>query len=81
LFSFGAYTLLRCGVIGVMRWLLSLLGAAGLAAWYLRIERARVLATLWIALTVAWAAGAGFGQARLWTEMPRPDGRQTHGDS
>ena len=69
LFSFGAYTLLRCGVIGVMRYeLLSLLGAAGLAAWYLRIERARVLATLWIALTVAWAAGTGFGQARLWTE-------------
>jgi len=69
LFSFGAYTLLRCGVIGVMRYeLLSLLGAAGLAAWYLRIERARVLATLWIALTVAWAAGTGLGHARLWAE-------------
>ena len=69
LFSFGAYTLLRCGVIGVMRYeLLSLLGAAGLAAWYLSIERVRAIAAVWIALTAAWAAGTSLGQARLWTE-------------
>jgi hypothetical protein len=69
LFSFGAYTLLRCGVIGVMRYeLLSILGATGLAAWYLRVERTRLLATLWIALTIAWAAVSGVGHARLWTE-------------
>jgi hypothetical protein len=69
LFSFGAYTLLRCGVIGVMRYeLLSILGATGLAAWYLRVERTRALATVWIALTVAWAAVSGVGHARLWTE-------------
>jgi len=69
LFSFGAYTLLRCGVIGIMRYeLLSLIGATGLAAWYLRIERVRVIATLWIALTVSWALGTSLGHARLWAE-------------
>ncbi len=69
LFSFGAYTLLRCGVIGVMRYeLLSVLGATGLAAWYLRIERARTIATLWIALVVTSAAGTGLGHVRLLAE-------------
>ena len=68
-FSFAAYTLLRCGVIGVMRYeLLSLLGATGLAAWYLRVERARAVATVWIALTIAWATAGGIGHARLWAE-------------
>ena len=69
LFSFGAYTLLRCGVIGIMRYeLLSLVAATGLAAWYLRIERVRTIAALWIALTVAWALGTGVGHVRLWAE-------------
>jgi hypothetical protein len=69
LFSFGAYTLLRCGVIGIMRYeLLSLIGATGLAAWYLRIERVRMIATLWVALTIAWALGTSAGHARLWAE-------------
>ena len=69
LFSFGAYTLLRCGVIANMRYeLLSVLGATGLAAWYLRIERTRAIATVWIALMVAWAAGTTFGHGRLWAE-------------
>ena len=69
MFSFGAYTLLRCGVIGIMRYeLLSLMGATGLAAWYLHVERTRVVAALWIALTIAWAAVSGVGHARLWAE-------------
>jgi len=74
LLSFGAYTLLRCGVIGVMRYeLLSLLGATGLATWYLRTERVRAIATLWVALTIAWTAVASVGHTRLWAEyLTRP---------
>src|SRR6185436_18152554 len=54
LFSFSAYTLLRCGVIGVMRYeLLSVLGATGLAAWYLRVEHVRLIAAVWMALMLA----------------------------
>lgn len=69
LFSFGANTTLRCGVIGVMRYdLLLLIGATGLAAWYLRIERFRPLAALWVLLVVVWAAGTGAAHVRLWTE-------------
>jgi hypothetical protein len=68
-FSFGAYTLLRCGVIGVMRYeLLSVLGAAGLAAWYLRVEHVRLIAAVWMALMLAWFAGTTAGHVRLWAE-------------
>jgi hypothetical protein len=69
LFSFGAYTMLRCGVIGVMRYeLLSLIAATGLAAWYLRVERVRPLLALWLVLIAVWAAGTGVAHVRLWTE-------------
>jgi hypothetical protein len=69
LFSFGAYTLLRCGVIGIMRYeLLSVIGATGLAAWYLRVERVRALATVWIVLMIAWATSTFTAHARLWAE-------------
>ncbi|HTH01025.1 MAG TPA: hypothetical protein VL882_12225 [Vicinamibacterales bacterium] len=68
-FSFSAYTMLRCGVIGTMRYeLLSVIGATGLAAWYLRIERARAMAILWSALMLAWVAGTTAGHVRLWAE-------------
>src|SRR3954454_15117631 len=40
LFSIAAYSTLRCGVLSAMRYeLLSVIGATGLAAWYLRTER------------------------------------------
>ena len=69
LFSFGAYTLLRCGVIAVMRYeLLSVIGAAGVAAWYLRIERVRPMAAVWIALMIFWAGASTAGHLRLWAE-------------
>jgi len=69
LFSFGAYTLLRCGVIGVMRYeLLSVIGATGVAAWFLRIERVRAIAVIWIVLMFGWVAGSTAGHVRLWAE-------------
>jgi hypothetical protein len=68
-FSFGAYTLLRCGVIGVMRYeLLSVIAATGLAAWYLRVERIRTLASVWMVLMLGWTATTTSGQVRLWAE-------------
>jgi hypothetical protein len=69
LFSFGANTLLRCGVIGVMRYdLLSIIGATGLAAWYLRIERIRPMLVLWLVLLAAWAGITGVPHVKLWAE-------------
>ncbi|HEU4938728.1 MAG TPA: hypothetical protein VFT39_19905 [Vicinamibacterales bacterium] len=69
LFSFAAYTMLRCGAIGTMRYeLLSVIGATGLAAWYLRIERVRAPAILWTVLMLAWVAGTSAGHVRLWAE-------------
>ena len=69
LFSFAAFTMLRCGVIGTMRYeLLSVIGATGLAAWYLRIERVRSVAIVWSALMLAWVAGTSAGHVRLWAE-------------
>jgi hypothetical protein len=69
LFSFGAYTLLRCGVIGVMRYeLLSIIGATGLAAWFLRVERVRVIAAVWFALMIVWVGTTTAGHVRLWAE-------------
>jgi hypothetical protein len=76
LFSFGANTILRCGVVGVMRYdLLSIIGATGVAAWYLRIERLRPLLVLWIVLVAAWAGSTGVAHAKLWAEYvshPQP---------
>ena len=69
LFSFAAYTMLRCGVIATLRYeLLSVLGAAGLAAWYLRIERVRAIAGVWITLMLVWVASTTAGHVRLWAE-------------
>ena len=49
-FSLMGYLIGRCGVIDfyTMRYeLLSVVGAVGLAGWYLRTERSRVLAAVW----------------------------------
>ena len=62
LFSFSANAMLRCGVIGVMRYdLLSIIGAIGLAAWFLRAETSRALAAVWIGLVFVWTLGARRG--------------------
>lgn len=71
-FSFGAFTLLRCGVLGVMRYdLLSVVGAAGLAAWYLRVEHVRAVAAVWLVLMLTWVAATGAAHERLWAEYVR----------
>jgi hypothetical protein len=73
-FSFAAYTMLRCGVIGIMRYeLLSVIGASGLAAWYLRAEHVRATAIMWTLLMFAWVATTTAGHVRLWAEyMTQP---------
>lgn len=50
LFSLAGYLVGRCGAIDfyTMRYeLLSVLGAVGLAGWYLRVERSRAVLTVW----------------------------------
>lgn len=55
-FSLLGYLVGRCGVIDfyTMRYeLLSIPGAAGLAGWYLRVERSRALLRVWLASSAA----------------------------
>ena len=69
--SAGMYALGRCGVIviGTMRYdLLSVLGAVGVAAWYLAVERRPVFRRGWIVAVAAWALVAGLAHGRLWAE-------------
>jgi hypothetical protein len=54
--SLGGYLIGRCGVVDfyTMRYeLLSVLGAVGLAGWYLSVERSRPLLGLWMAACIA----------------------------
>ncbi len=69
--SAGMYALGRCGVvaIGTIRYdLLSLLGAVGLGAWFLAVERRAALRRAWVGAIVAWAVLAGVAHGRLWAE-------------
>jgi hypothetical protein len=67
--SAAVYAISRCGAAGPMRYdMLSILGAIGLGAWYLCIERSRVLRTVWIALVAVWISASVVGHARLWSE-------------
>ena len=72
LFSFSANAILRCGVIGIMRYdLLSIIGATGIAAWFLRAETSRTLAAIWIGLVTVWALSTGVAHGRLLAEYLR----------
>lgn len=68
------YILGRCGQLDLMRYeLLSLVGAAGLGAWFLRTARARAVALGWTAAVCAFAAIAAVSHARLLAEyVSRP---------
>jgi hypothetical protein len=69
--SVAGYLVGRCGVIDfyTMRYeLLSPLGAAGLAAAYLRVERSRVVGTVWMACASAVFALSILAHARLLAE-------------
>lgn len=72
--SVGGYVIGRCGAIDFYytRYeLLSLLGACGLAAWFLATEPARTLRAAWLALLVLWLAFTGLPHMRLWNEYLR----------
>jgi hypothetical protein len=67
-FSIAGYVAGRCGVIdfATMRYeLLSVLGAAALAAWYLRVERSRLRLGVWAIACSAIFAMALVTHARL----------------
>lgn len=70
--SIAAYSAVRCGVLSAMRYeLLSILGAVGLAAWYLRTERVRAVRVAWTLLLIAWALPAAVAHGRIWSEYLR----------
>ena len=68
LLSCAGYVVGRCGEIGfmLMRYeLLSVLGAVGLGAWFLRVEPARWTRRVWIALVGATVAMSAVSHVRI----------------
>jgi hypothetical protein len=66
--SVSCYVVFRCGVIVPIKMrydMLSLLGAVGLAAWYLGGERSRWLKGAFVALVLAWGAVAARPHVQL----------------
>ncbi|CAN5713331.1 hypothetical protein BH18ACI5_BH18ACI5_27570 [soil metagenome] len=82
-FSVGGYVIGRCGAIDFyfMRYeLLSILGVAGLAAWFLRVEHSRAVRRSWTALVAIWFVLIALPQVKLYDEYlrhPPEDVRQT----
>jgi hypothetical protein len=69
LFSSLGYVMARCGQLTLMRYeLLSLLGAAGLGAWFLRAASSRTAVRLWVAITCGFVLIAAVSHARLLTQ-------------
>lgn len=69
--SVTGYVAARCGVVAFskMRYdMLSVLGAVGLAAWYLRGEHSKALRAAWVLLLLSWAAVGAAAHGRLWAE-------------
>ena len=70
-FSLVGYLVGRCGLIDfhTMRYeLLSVLGAVGLAGWYLRVERSRAIGSVWALSCAAIFAISIAGHGRLLAE-------------
>lgn len=70
-FSAAGYALGRCAVILIqtMRYdLLSVIGAIGLGAWFLVVERRRWVRRAWVGVVLAWALVAVAAHGRLWSE-------------
>jgi hypothetical protein len=66
LLSSVGYVVGRCGQLTLMRYeLLSLLGAAGLGAWFLRATPWRAAARAWIAIACAFVASSAVSHGRL----------------
>ena len=67
--SAGVFALGRCGTVSNVRYdLLSLLGATGLAAWYLAVERHLVFRRAAITVILAWSALSAVAHGRIWSE-------------
>ena len=74
LFSITGYVVGRCGAIDFyyMRYeLLSLLGAAGLAGWFLAADPQRPVRRAWLALVFAWFTIVAIPHVQLWNEYLR----------
>lgn len=68
-FSSVGYVMARCGQLTLMRYeLLSLLGAAGLGAWFLRTASSRTAVRVWVAITCGFVSIAAVSHARLLTQ-------------
>lgn len=70
-FSIGGYVAGRCGEVGfgTFRYdLLSIAGAAGIAAWFLRAEPAKPLLRAWAILFAGWLALVAVPHGRLLLE-------------
>jgi hypothetical protein len=80
--SVSCYVVFRCGVIVPIKMrydMLSLLGAVGLAAWYLAVERSRWLRGTFVVLVLAWCAVAARPHAELlaqYLSAPPPGGKR-----
>jgi hypothetical protein len=48
--------------------LLSIIGATGIAAWYIRNERHRSLVALWLELIAAWPGSTSVPHVKMWGE-------------
>jgi hypothetical protein len=67
--SAAVFAIGRCGDVSLMRYdLLSLVGAVGVAGWFLTVERTGWIRHLVVAGIVAWAMVSAVGHARLWRE-------------
>jgi hypothetical protein len=72
--SVGGYVIGRCGAIDFYytRYELhSLLGACGVAAWFLASVQMREFRATWLVLLVLWLAFTALPHARLWNEYLR----------
>jgi len=51
--------------------LLSILGAVGIAAWFLRVERSRAIRRAWVTVFAGWACLVAVPHVALWNEYLR----------
>jgi len=75
-FSIAGYVAGRCGEVGfgTMRYdLLSVVGAVGLSAWWLRVNQSKTLARVWMVLLAGWIGIAAAPNLSLLAEyLTRP---------
>ena len=72
--SAALWVLARCGTVSPLRYdLLAILGAVGLTAWFLSVERRPAVRGLAIAVVLAWAGISALAHGRVWDEyFPHP---------